>query len=428
MGDGRGRERDTVARSTSPNSPSAPGPQTLVCALAIAACVILSILRRPEQLSRPYVWDEESVVLRHFLQEGWTAALQPVNGSLNLPAPVLITGSAAAGLPDLATRNAVLALLVFAVTAWILIVPGSDWGGLPARMAMGVGMALCPVDPEVFGVALYSFWWASLWPLIILGWTRPHWGARIPLLAIAALSSPAAGSLFLLFAIRARLRDRREDLVSAGILAVGLVVEITIAITSGRAEHTSHSATRIGQQIARTAGVFVMPWTFGAERRWTVLTLLGLTLTAALIMMGLRGRVPDRLPAALLGGGCAMFALFSALPAPLLSDPRDAGPRYYFLPFTALFWLLVHLAATAGRDARSRVAVGMLAASALVGVLPVFHRSGEHRTGRLDWSTQITRCAEATEGAVDVPIYYNGSKQYFVPKLLLSPAECRAHS
>jgi hypothetical protein len=134
------------------------------------------------------------------------------------------------------------------------------------------------------------------------------------------------------------------------------------------------------------------------------------------------------LPAALLAGGCALFALFSALPAPLLSDPHDAGPRYYFLPFTALFWLLVHLAGAAGTDVRTRVAVGMLAAVALVGVLPVFHRSDKYRFSRLDWPAQITRCTEAREGAVDVPIYFDGSKRYFVPKLLLTPAECRAHS
>jgi hypothetical protein len=373
------------------------------------------------------VWDEESVILQHYLHDGWSAALEPVNGSLNLPAPLLVTGSAAGGLAHFATTNAVLAIAVFAVTAWILIVPASDWGGLPARTAMGVGMALCPVDPEVFGVVLYSFWWASLWPLIILGWTRPNWAARVPLLVIAALSSPAAGSLFVLFAIRGHLRERRDDLISAGILATGLAVEIAIAMTSGRAGHTSHNVMQIGQQIARTAGVFVMPWTFGAERHWTALTLLGFALTTALIM-GLRGLAPDRLPAALLAGGCALFALFSALPAPLLSDPHDAGPRYYFLPFTALFWLLVHLAGAAGTDVRTRVAVGMLAAVALVGVLPVFHRSDKYRFSRLDWSAQIARCTEAREDAVDIPIYFDGSKRYFVPKLLLTPAECRARS
>jgi hypothetical protein len=37
---------------------------------------------------------------------------------------------------------------------------------------MAVTMVLVPTNPEVFGVLLYSFWWMTLWPLIVLGWKR----------------------------------------------------------------------------------------------------------------------------------------------------------------------------------------------------------------------------------------------------------------
>lgn len=392
----------------------------------VAACLALWVARRPEQFSRPYVWAEESIIVHNYLQHGWAAAVEPVNGSLNFPATPLITAAAALDLSALATVNTASAAAVFALTVWILVVPDSAWGGIRSRIVMAATMPLCPTDPEVFGVALYAFWWASLWPLIILGWTRPHWRARIPLLAVAALSSPAAGALFFLFTARARLQRRLEDLVSAAVLAAGLLVETAIAIASGRAGKTSHEPVDLGLQVLRSFGVFVMPWTFGGPRPWTWLAVLGAGLIALLTFAALCAPPGIRMPAVLLAAGCLIYAALSALPAPLISDPRDAGPRYYFLPFVALLWLLIHLATLAGRSHRVRYAAGVLALCGLIGLFPLFHRADRNRTAHLDWPQEIQRCADSRAAVVDVPVYHAGSGRFFRPPLLLTPEQCRA--
>ena len=108
-----------------------------------------------------------------------------------------------------------LATGVFALTVVMLVAPESRWGGRGTTALMAFAMVLCPVDPETFGVLLYTFWWAALWPLIILGWKRDLWWARIPLLVIAALSSPAGAAMAIPFAVSWWWSRRRVELVGA---------------------------------------------------------------------------------------------------------------------------------------------------------------------------------------------------------------------
>jgi hypothetical protein len=63
---------------------------TLQSASVVAACLVIWVLRRPQQLSRPYVWVEESHLIRNFLEDGWAGALEPIEGYLILPANVLV--------------------------------------------------------------------------------------------------------------------------------------------------------------------------------------------------------------------------------------------------------------------------------------------------------------------------------------------------
>ena len=42
------------------------------------------------KLFHPYLWDEESIVIRRFLDDGWLGALHPVQGYLILPTTLLL--------------------------------------------------------------------------------------------------------------------------------------------------------------------------------------------------------------------------------------------------------------------------------------------------------------------------------------------------
>jgi hypothetical protein len=133
-------------------------PQILA---VVGVCVLIWVLRRPEQLTRPYVWVEESYVVRNFLEDGWSGAFEPLQGYLTLPANVLVALAAEISFMQLPELMYAFGLGLFVATVLLLLLPDSHWGNLTTRSAMAVTMALVPINPEVFGVLLYSFWWTN---------------------------------------------------------------------------------------------------------------------------------------------------------------------------------------------------------------------------------------------------------------------------
>ena len=212
-------------------------------------------MARPDQVSHPYVWDEESFVLKHFVDHGWLAPLKPVEGYLILPVGLLEALAAQISFVHLPRLMYGFATLMFLATIALLVFPDSRWGSTKIRGAMAAAAALVPTNPEVFGILLYSAWWASLWPLIILGWRRRLWLLRAPLLAIAALSSPAGGAVSVVFGL-AYFRHRRSTQSARYFLLAGLIVQAVLTLTSSRATTVSDDATphKVAEQFLRIGG------------------------------------------------------------------------------------------------------------------------------------------------------------------------------
>jgi hypothetical protein len=402
-------------------------PRALIEVVSIvAACVLVWVWRRPEQLVRPYVWVEESTILENFVADGWTAAVEPIQGYVILPATVFVTLAAEISFVHLPGLMYVFALAVFVATIVLLVVPESRWGDRTTRAAMALTASLVPTNPEVFGVLLYSFWWTTLWPLIILGWTRSLWALRAPLLAVGALSSPAGGALFVLFGI-AYVRGRRaRDAISAGILLAGFVIQIIATLTSTRANGLTSNATpsNVLEQTLRVGGFFETNWLAVDNPDHRFLAFAGLLLLTFLLFAGLVMAVVAKRDEVLLmvfaGFG---FAVLSSVPAPLISDPVVAAPRYFFLPFIAFGWALLLLV----RDSPLRplrVASAILLCVSLLNLATTFSRSSETTTAKLSWEAELRKCARSSAPVVPVPVYFDGSMKLFW-SLDLTPAQCR---
>jgi len=208
--------------------------------------------------------------------------LRPVQGYLILPVTLLLPLAAAISFVHLPVLAFWMATAVFALTVWMLVVPESQWGGRGTRIIMAFTMALCPANPETFGVLLYSFWWATLWPIIILGWKRNLWWMRVPLLVIGALSSPAGAGMAVPFGVSFWFTRRRADFVGGGVLTVGLILQITSLMAGGRSGGpvSSTSLRPVLEQSASTVGLFVSWWTVPAHLDWRISTVAGLILCA----------------------------------------------------------------------------------------------------------------------------------------------------
>lgn len=366
------------------------------------------------------------MILRDFIENGWAAALTPVQGYLVFPSSPLLALAAQISFVDVPTTSYVFASLVFAVTVVMLVVPDSRWGGLRIRTAMAMTTALVPTNPEVFGVLLYSFWWSTLWPLIILGWKRSLWAIRIPLLSVAALSSPAAGVLVVLFLTAYLLWRSRDHLISTAILLAGLVVQLIVLLGSTRAEAIRSAATptAVAEQVLRTGGYFETHWLPLVEPDRASLAFSGLLFLAFLSATSVYLAASVGRPAALLLTLAALlFTGLSSVPAPLISHLVSAGPRYFFLPFVVFAWALLLIL----RDARQpalRIAAALLLCFPLFGLRTTFSRLPQTTTANLSWEAELRQCALTRSRIVHVPIYFDGSAGDYL-SLDLTPDQCR---
>ncbi|MCR1782664.1 hypothetical protein KVF89_08985 [Nocardioides carbamazepini] len=392
----------------------------------IVFCLMVWVLRRPGQLLHPYIWCEESFVLRSWLDHGWSAAFEPLQGYFAFPSTFLITIAAEISPAGMPVIEYAFATIVFLVTVAALVIPDSRWGDLRIRSLFAILLVLVPSDPEVFGVLLYSFWWAGLWPLVVLGWTRPLWALRIPLLAVAALSSPAGCAMVLIFAL-AWLRERgRVLLVSAAVLGVGAVVQVVAVATSDRGSSLAGGLTlgNLTEGTIRSGGFYVSRWTASgmyADRAWSLF--VGL-LFAGFVAWATYTHVRARREwsAAYLALAAVILAAISQVPAPMASEPLLAAGRYYFHPYTLFAWLLVYLWSQSRVEPLRRTAIVLVALS-LITLGTGFSRPELQRSQTLDWRAELESCAASPAENVDLRIMYDGSPTVWA--LQVTPEECR---
>lgn len=403
-------------------------------AVAALAAVAIYLARRPDQLFHPYVWVEEGSILHRVVTQGWLAtAFHPVEGYLDFPSSILVATAGSVGFMHVPVVDFALALATFVGTMLILLLPDSDFGGPKVRALMVLALAAVPTAPEVFGIALYAFWWATLWPVMILGWRRSRWGLRAPLLAVAALSSPAGGALFAVYGVAFAIRRRRRDLVSGAILLAGFLVQVLLVGASSRSSQVSGNLRHpvaVGEQMLRTLGLYLVGWLHHGKVSLHLSMLVGalvaLFLLAAALWAMLRAKAPEPL---LLLAASAVLLLLSALPHPLKTSPYDAGPRYYFLPYIAVTWTLLSIGRTAlqrrGGLALVQAALGGAVALCALVTLPHVFRPNDYSTFAVfSWTDEVHACA-AGKLPKGIPIQFNGQPGS-IWHLDLTAAQCRA--
>lgn len=293
---------------------------------------------------------------------------------------------------------AALAALIFALVYVVLWFLSPSQIPIRTRAACSLAPFLAPMNPEVFGVLLYSFWWVTLYALPILFWTSPRWAIRIPVLVLVALSSLAGSLLFFVFGYR-WLRNRTTvDLVSAFILLSGSVIQLLVYLSSVRAAEASYSPVLVVAQAAKNVGAYYLGWLETAQP--TYLVALGAVVLAAIAVAAVTQRSPQNGVFTDLALALIILTVVSSVPVPGLSHLYDAGPRYYFLPFSALSILflvaLMDRVPVIRSPERRRVLDAVLVTSlamSLVTLAPGWSR--DH--ARISWSDELALACTSSE-------------------------------
>ncbi len=368
------------------------------------------------------MWNEDGrVILAQLIDSGPASIVAPVGGYLVTVARLIAFVAWSASPAYYPLISTLLAwLFIVAVGVAIAVSPLAVRGGPYLALAT----FFVPSDPEVFGLPLYTFWWAGLLLLLAALWRRGAGGTawRIAFVAVGGLSSPVIFLVAPLLAYRAIVR--RDDGAER---ATALAAAVCFAIQAGVLLHEHNSGPGSPATALTALGVVeTMVGSYAAHGvaqllpfgRRTLLLASG-ALTLLLVALALRrGEAPRAFLAYLWFGSIALTLGRNDVNA---LNPFSAGPRYFFYPFVLEGWFLVDVLASAAPFALRASAGAMLV---LAGGTALAGLSRPHDD--LRWTANLRLCAAAEgEGLYPLGVHTDGraSSAWTLP---LRPATCRA--
>jgi hypothetical protein len=388
----------------------------------VGLCLAVWFLRRPDQLLHPYVWVEEYQILNRYQTQGLLhAVLAPVQGYFVWPTSFTVGFAAATSFLHLPLIDYWLSTAWFVATLCLILIPSSSIR-LRWRVGLAVLLVLAPTNPEVFGIAEYAFWWTTLWPLISIMWSKDYWWLRIPVLIIGGMSSLAGAAVVVPYAFLFLMTRQRRYLAGSAVLATTFVVQVIAYFTSDRSARTPFHPVSVSLQELHNFSDYAFTWLKPTDSDFLAFT--GACMLLAIIGIVVYDAVGKRSPTTpeviALVLGLLVVGVLSSIPAPLLADPIAAGPRYYFLPYVVLGWVLLMIAVTSELH-WARVAATVVIVMSLLTLSQNFSRHDDS----VSWSQQLARCQNATT-TFTVPVQFNGSRSdLWRGLLLITPQTCR---
>lgn len=388
---------------------------------AVRLLVLLAIffallyLRRPQQLLHPQVWDEDGTrIIPALLTHGLASLFYPVNGYL-IVLPKLISALALA-------ISGLYYPLISTVIAWIFIVGvclavavSPTW--LRGGALLGMATLFVPTDPEVFGIPLYTFWWASLLLFLVVLWDEnsKNLAWRVTFVVIGGLSSPIIFLVTPLLAIRAALfRDkRREWLVLLTAVICCCVQAVAMLHFSDRLTGGTINAHNLGHLMPKFLGGY-LAGNFIRRTDHLVWIATGVFLLFLLATISFLRKRPRYLFLLGLWLG-AIYFIGRRVDVGLLQT-RWGAPRYFFLPFVLIAWYVVSVLAESG-NWNLRLFAAALLFTSFLNMLPVRTRPQQD----FHWAEQLSACKDP--GPNLIAISYDGHRPWF---LELSGPQCKA--
>lgn len=391
-------------------------------AFRISLFSALLVVRSQGRLLHPQVWVEDGAVthvgsnIGDFVTHGSAALFRPINGYLVL-LPKLVSGLSL--LISFSHYAAISTILSCAVIVFAVALVASSKTHLRGGLLLGILVLMVPSDPEVFALPMYTFWWATLLLFATLLWQRDSrdlkW--RLPIVWIGGLSSPVIVGIAPLFMLRAYLYRKawHEWAVSASVF-ICAIVQFAVWQYSSIRESAPGTIT-----LAKLA--HVVPTFFGNYLVGNLLPghlglwIAGIALAAFAAVVLARSQ-------ARLQYGCLAVLFFIAVLMTMrrvdlgILNPRTAGPRYFFLPFILISWLMAQVISNGG-SRYWRAAGWVIIVASVVNAVPVLSRKQDD----LYWRQHVLSCPWFER--YSIPIEYDGRAAKAL-QLPLTGEQCRA--
>ena len=398
-------------------------PRPRIANLAAVFFVIL-FARRFAQLLHPQVWDEDGGFISDFILSGPLGIIHPINGYLAIVPKIISFTSLLLPLQQYALTSTVLTwAFIIAVLLAIVESPTIMLGG----PLLALAVLLVPSDPEVFGIPVYTLWWAPLLAILSALW-KPGAGKtswRIAFIVVGGLSSPLVAMTVPLALARAIRYRSRAELISFIVTAVCAAAQaISVIRTAQNGGVTSLAGIFvIIHALPRLVGVYpignllVQP---DSSLRHFALLIFAILPILLITLTLWRQREYREVIASVtyLWIGAIVFSCVRA--DPNVIDPTWSGPRYFFYIFAIEGWLLIQLALCA-RSKATRVCASLVLILASFNTLPVLSRTHVE----LSWQLHIMQCERIPDTSIyNVPIEFVGLPN-ITWNLPLTGFECR---
>jgi hypothetical protein len=392
--------------------------------IALFAVLFLELLfiRRGEQLLNPQVWVEDGrVVIPGLITEGVRSLIEPVNGYLISIARLISSVALSITFVHYPLVSTILAWLF---TAAVVLAVSFSPTILRGGVLLGVLTMLVPSDSEVFGLPLYTLWWAALLIFLAALWQPRRGGLvwRLVFVLVGGLSSPAIFLALPIFIIRAWfIRGRQEIVVTFVALSCALVQFLYVRLDPS-ATSTSNLAASIRHSY------YILPKFIGdylvgnLVNQTEILAIIAGLVTIATVVAALLLNISDVSLYAICYLWVGAIALSIARVDVAVADAVNAGQRYFFLPFVFEAWLLL-LIAFSVRQRPLRIIAAAMLVLATANALPVLRRA---RADDLHWATNLAACvASADDVPFIIPIEFNGDAA-LAWKMRVTGDQCRA--
>jgi hypothetical protein len=376
--------------------------------------IAITIARRPDQFSHPYVWNEEGVdILPSYLAHGFASMFEPLGGYYVLVPRAIWLIALKLDFLNAPTIAVWLGTLVCAaVVVAVAYAPTQlRW---PYLCAMAV---LCvPTNAEVFGYPLLTFFWTSLLLFLAVIWDvdRGRLWLRAAFIVIAGTSSPLVFPAAALLGLRAIIERQKSEWIAVGIAVACCGFELASPILSSGFNRTFIQS---GIDLFAASNMFVGALFLGPRYAFYVPSGILILVAGTAAIWLARSRLEPAFYLLVLGWLATVAAVLARSQIELLDPLARAGPRYFFVPFVLLTWCTMWLAAVS--TVSIRVALLALCATGIVAVLG--HMS--ERDDVFDWHAEISKCLSGP--AHTMPVHFFGEASH-VYSVSFTQEECRA--
>lgn len=370
--------------------------------IAVAFFVLLA-LRSESKIREPAVWVEDGIYLQDIDTAGVSSLFTPTNSFLHIFSKAITYGVSRLTLVYYPIVSIVLSLVIATVVCLqVKRLFGGRWGTLAA-----FSVVLIPSDPEVFGLPSYIFWWSGVYLMALSIASAQKIEERslaglVIMVPLAALSGPFSASVLPIFLGRWVLRSKIDRWTSrltgiTGVLGASALIQMNIARTDDLGGNSRVPVESLLRWFYR------LPGSYFAGIHWPERELL---LTSVVLGMVVVVLVVRRHLAAQALGLIVLFLIVSTQSAlrviPEFLDPKVIGPRYFFMPYVLIGWIVTFALSRSSHWPTMAVLTGLTVLQ-VFNLYPVIDRSVVTQ----NWHTYVAGC-EGLDG-VSIPRVYDGS-------------------